>query len=50
MENIKSCGNEDRFEFIKNLQNRSKRLALDVIKMCDDLPKKNQPMSFNTKS
>ncbi|MBW3470434.1 four helix bundle protein [Arthrospiribacter ruber] len=40
MEKSRNYGENDRFEFIKQIQDRSKVLALEVIKVCDKLPSK----------
>ncbi|WP_009036480.1 four helix bundle protein [Indibacter alkaliphilus] len=40
MEKSRTYGENDRFEFIKQIQDRSKVLALEVIKVCDNLPSK----------
>lgn len=40
MEKSRNFGENNRFTFIKQVQNRSKHLALEVIRICDDLPSK----------
>ncbi|MFC0654808.1 four helix bundle protein [Mongoliitalea lutea] len=40
MEKSRDFNENNRFAFIKQVQNRSKNLALEVIKICDDLPSK----------